>query len=169
MQAKTKLSIAFTTVLVLAIAFTHNLAKAKSAATSKGVTLIQMGCGNDPSAGPFYGPGAPLLLSGYRTCEGGGNYSYTQLPSGTLYNMRVQVVAYTFDPTPQKLKVSLYINGQTGTAMSCEVTTRTGACQDLTDTPPVKAGDLIWADISVPDSNTVLYSANIMLEENIVE
>jgi hypothetical protein len=156
-------------VVLAAFALIRYPAKAGAPGTSKGVILIELGCGADPQAGNLFGPATATLYFGYRTCFGEGTAVQTPIPSGTLYNLRAVTQASTSDGSPQKMKVSLFKVGSSNALLVCGANTETGQCQNLTDTAVVNAGDGVYATITVPDSNTQLVSAIVTVEENVVE
>jgi hypothetical protein len=155
-------------VLLLVVAFVHYPVKAGTqTATSRGVTLVQFTCGEDDNNGPIYGPSTVRVSTGW--CDSIGGTPGPPLPSGTLYNLRVNAATGTTDSTPATLKVTVYTSASPIPVLLCKVTTGDAFCQDLTHSVSVNAGDFVYAYISVPDSNTFLASATLTIEENIVE
>jgi hypothetical protein len=156
-------------VLLLVLAFVHYPVKAGThTATSRGVTLLQFTCGEDPNNGPVYGPNSGLRVStGW--CSGIGNTTGPALPSGTLYNLRAIVGAGTSDSTPATLKVTVYTSTSPIPVLLCKVTTANAFCQDLTHNASINAGDWVYANVSIPDSNTFINAVTLSAEENIEE
>jgi hypothetical protein len=155
-------------VLLLVFAFVHYPVKAGThTATSRGVTLLQFTCGEDPNNGPIYGPNAPRVTTGW--CNDSGASPIPSLPSGTLYNLRATVEAGTNNSTPATLKVTVYNSTSPIPILLCKTTTANDFCQDLTHSANINAGDFVYATISIPDSNTFLGEATLTMEENIVE
>src|ERR1700691_2758560 len=139
-------------VLVLVLVFAHYPVKAGThTATSRGVTLIVLGCGQDPSNTQVFGPGAVSPNGGW--CDGAGQWNGLQLPSGTLYNLRATVGGGTSDSAPATFNVEIYSESHIP-ILEGEATTRTGQCQDVTHSGQVNAGDGVSATVSIPDSNT---------------
>jgi hypothetical protein len=155
-------------VLLLVLAFVHYPVKAGThTATSRGVTLIVLGCGEDPNNTQIFGPGAVSPGGGW--CDGAGQWNGLQFPSGTLYNLRATVGGGTSNINPATFKVMVHTSSSAIPLLVCEATTRNGQCQDLTHSGSVKAGDTVSVSVSIPDSNTWVGSIGVTMEENIVE
>jgi hypothetical protein len=154
-------------VLLAAIVIVRYPAKAGPSGTSKGVTLIVLGCGQDPNNTVVFGPGDIGVSAGF--CDGYGQINAPQLPSGTLYNLRAAVGLGTTDPTPVNSEVRLVTYPHRQAELVCQVTSKNGICQDLTHTINVNAGDTVHATVSIPDSSSWISTVTITFEENIVE
>lgn len=155
-------------VLLLAATFFHTSVGAGASATSQGVALIQIGCGEDNN-GNISGPFTSYLYGGYNACSNGTGTAPTPLPSGMLYNMRVLVYGYTSDSAAD-FKVSLFTSAHRKPVMVCGVGIPVvNTCNDLTDTVAVNAGDTVWATVSVPDSNSQLVSVALTVEESVTQ
>jgi hypothetical protein len=153
-------------VLLLAVVVGHRPAKAAQTGTSRGVTLIQLGCGQSPN-GPVSGPSTIGVSTG--GCDNNDAAGGFRLPSGTLYNLRAQFGAFTTDTMPPSLKVMIYTSASRVPVLVCEATIDKSKCEDLTHQGSVVAGDSISATISIPDGNTSLGQAALTIEENIIE
>jgi hypothetical protein len=153
-------------VLLLAVVFGHHHAKAAQTGTSRGVTLLVFGCGQDPNNTQIFGPGSVGPSAGW--CDGIGQYNL-QFPSGNLYNLRANVGGGTSDLAPATFKVMVHTGSSPIPVLVCEATTRNGQCQDLTHSGSVNAGDGVSVSVSIPDSNTWVGSVGVTVEENIIE
>jgi hypothetical protein len=93
-------------VLLLTFAFADRPVKARTQlGTSRGVTIIQLGCGQDTN-GPISGPSTIGVSTG--GCDNNVAAGGFLLPSGTLYNLRVRWGAFTTDTMPPSLKVMIF-------------------------------------------------------------
>src|SRR5258708_5857578 len=116
-------------VLLLAVVVGHRPAKAAQTGTSRGVTLIQLGCGQSPN-GPVSGPSTIGVSTG--GCDNNDAAGGFRLPSGTLYNLRAQFGAFTTDTMPPSLKVMIYTGASRVPVLVCEGTINKSKCEALT-------------------------------------
>src|SRR5258708_9228435 len=151
MIRKMRIVLLVSAVLLLALAFVRHHAKAAQTGTSRGATLIVLGCGQDPNNTQVFGPGSVGPNGGW--CDSVRQWNNARLPSGTVYNLRAIVGGGTSNPTPATFKVTLYA-GSSIPVLVCEASTRNGQCQDLAPSASLKAGDSGAANISIPDCHT---------------
>ncbi len=132
----------------------------------QGVVLLQFGCTFDPNNGRIPGPLAvPVGSSG--SC-GLAYYLLgpfaSPVPGGNLYHLRVNPSVATLDGTTPNVQITVY-DGNAPTPLTCNTTG--SACQDLTHQFIVKSGDVIWINVSLPDSNTYLNWTTATIEESV--
>jgi hypothetical protein len=159
-------------LLFAALAFVHHPAKAGGSGTSRGVTLIQLSCGEDPSVGGIGGSLKLILPGGDANCQQFERHhpAVPLLPSGTLYNLRVSIDTQNNSPSQLPLEYPVtVVSSSTQTELSCTIpTSNQGTCEDLTHQFGIGAGGDLQVTITIPTDGEI-FSAVATLEEQIVE
>jgi hypothetical protein len=136
---------------------------------SRGVTLLQLGCAEDPSQGSLFGPVTAGLSPGAKYCDGEGNPGDLPLPPGRLYHFRASLSLGTVDGSNPNAQAVLVVNGA-ATALACTYNVAASPnCEDLSHQVIVKSGDAVEVHVTLPDSNTWMIGGVATIEEAIYE
>jgi hypothetical protein len=155
-------------IAVLSLAALALVSNASSPSTGTGAALLQFGCGEDPNFGLVYGPAA-ITINSSGTCSPYANLpGPIPVPAGRLYHLRVNPEVGTVDGSIPNVQFTVY-DGLIPTPITCTTTTLPPVCDDFAHQYSVKSGDLIWINVTVPNSNTEMRATAATVEEAVFQ
>jgi hypothetical protein len=169
-RKKYLLPISLCLALLATIALCLPASSVSNTSTPRGVALVQLACGQDPSGnGPIFGPTSVTLATGSIFCDGQGYPGTLLLPPGKLYGLRSFLNVGTVDGSTPNVNATVYVNNNFVTTLTCSLNATTATCLDLVHQVIVKSGDAVAVAVNLPDSNTFMYGGTATLEESIYQ